>query len=98
MTIYITDTTMTPPKDILFGNYQAAVAYLEVLSKRAFGQSRKDYMVLLESMGHGYDDTSSVNFVRAMSERFNIGVVREGRKFRCDISAAFAFNKEEYGS
>ena len=98
MQIYITDTTITPPKDVILGSYQAAIGYLESMSKRAFGQSRKDYMLLLESMGHGYDDTTSVNFVRAMAERFNIGIVRDGRKFRCDISVAFAFNQEEYGS
>jgi hypothetical protein len=98
MKIYITDTTITPVKDVLFNDYNSATRYLEGMSQRAFGQTRKDYMLLLESMGHGYDDTSSVNFVRAMSERFNIGVVREGRKVKCDISAAIMFDKEEYGS
>lgn len=68
------------------------------MSQRAFGQTRKDYMLLLESVGHGNDDSASVNFVRAMSERFNVGVIREGRKMRCDITSAFMFNKPEYGS
>ena len=98
MTIYIRDTTLKPAKDVLFNDYKSAVQYLEGISQRAFGQTRKEYMLLLESVGHGYDDGASVNFVRAMSERFNIGVIRDGRWMRCDISAAFVFNKEEYGS
>lgn len=98
MKIYITDTTIKPAQDKLFDNYSNAVRYLEGVAQRAFGQSRRDYMLMLESMGHGSDDTSSVNFVRAMSERFNIGLIREGRKMRCDITSAFVFNKPEYGS
>jgi hypothetical protein len=53
---------------------------------------------MLESVGHGYDDNNSVNFVRSMSERFDIGLVREQRKFKCDISSAVMWDKEEYGS
>lgn len=98
MQIYITDTTVRPPRDVAFNDYTSAVRHLEGMSQRAFGQTRKDYMVLLESMGHGDDDFGSVNFVRAMSERFNVGVIREGRKMRCDITSAFVFNKPEYGS
>lgn len=98
MQIYITDTTMTPSRDTVFNTYSAAVKHLEGMSQRAFGQSRRQYMLLLESMGHGNDDTNSVNFVRAMAERFDIGVIREGRKIHCDITSAFMFNKPEYGS
>lgn len=98
MQIYITDTTLNPAKDVLFNNYLSAVNYLEGVSKRALGKSRKDFMLLLESIGHGEDDAGSVTFVRAMSEKFNIGIVREGRKMRCDITSAFMFNKPEYGS
>ncbi len=98
MQIYITDTTATPNKDVVFTQYNAAVKYLEGMSRRAFGQTRKDYMNLLESVGHGEDDSASVNFVRAMADRFQIGLIREGRKMKCDITAAFVFNKPEYGS
>ena len=97
MQIYITDTTVRPPTDVRFNDYQSAVQYLEGMSQRS-GQSRKDFMILLESCGHGDDDRGSVTFVRAMAERYNIGVIREGRKMRCDIASAFAFNKPEYGS
>ncbi len=98
MQIYITDTTLNPPQDKVFNDYPSAVRYLEGISQRAFGQSRKSYMMLLESVGHGEDDSQSVNFVRAMTERFNIGIIRDGRKMRCDITSAFMFNKPEYGS
>ena len=98
MNIYIADTTLAPVKNVLFDNYTTAVQYLEGMSQRAFGQTRRDYMLLLESVGHGYDDNNSVNFVRAMSERFEIGIVRDGRKMRCDISSAELFSQEEYGS
>lgn len=97
MQIYITDTTVRPVKDVVFNDYASAVKYLEGMSARA-GQPRKEFMILLESCGHGEDDRGSVTFVRAMAERYNIGVIREGRKMRCDITSAFAFNKPEYGS
>lgn len=98
MQIYITDTTVTPVQDKIFNDYISAVKHLEGMSQRAFGQTRKSYMLVLESMGHGNDDYNSINFVRAMAERFNVGVIRDGRKMRCDITSAFMFNKPEYGS
>jgi len=97
MQIYITDTTVNPVKDVVFNDYASSVKYLEGMATRS-GQSRRDFMILLESCGHGDDDRGSVTFVRAMAERYNIGVIREGRKMRCDITSAFAFNKPEYGS
>ena len=98
MQIYITDTTINPVKDVVFNTYMAAVKHLEGMVRRAFGQTRKDYMLLLESVGHGDDDGNSVNFVRAMAERFEMGVLRSGRKMRCDVTSVFMFNKPEYGS
>jgi hypothetical protein len=98
MTIYITDTTVRPPKDVTFNDFPSAVRHLEGMCQRGIGQSRKNHMLLLESVGHGEDDWGSVNFVRAMAERYEIGVIRDGRKMRCDITSAFAFNKPEYGS
>lgn len=98
MQIYITDTTIPSIKNVTFNTYGDVVKYLEGMCQRSFGQSRKRYMLLLESMGHGEDDSNSVNFVRGMSERFNIGVIREGRTVKCDITSIFMFNKPEYGS
>jgi hypothetical protein len=98
MQIYITDTTIKPVRDVVLGSYVEAVKYLEGMSSRAFGGSRKSYMDLLESVGHGEDDSGAINFVRAMQEQFPIGIIREGRKMRCDITSVSVFNKPEYGS
>ena len=97
MTIYITDTTVNPARDVTFNDYQSAVRHLEGMAARS-GQPRKSFMILLESIGYGGDDSGSVTFVRAMSDKFNIGIVRNGRKMRCDITSAFTFDKPEYGS
>lgn len=98
MTIYITDTTVKPYKDVTFNDYHSAVRYLEGMCQRSGQGTRRDHMILLESIGYGDDDPTSVTFVRSMAERFDIGIIREGRKMRCDITTAFAFNKPEYGS
>jgi hypothetical protein len=55
-------------------------------------------MILLEEVGHGEDDRQAVNFVRAMAEAFNIGIVREGNLMRCDITAVALYQKPEYGN
>lgn len=98
MQIYINDKTLNPPKDIFFTDYKSVVRYLEGMVQRETGHPRKNYMLFLESVGHGGDDSDSVNFVRSMSERFDIGIIREGRRMRCDITAASMYNKPEYGS
>ena len=96
MIIYITDTTLARPTDVLFKTYPEAVKYLEGMCIRT-GQTRKNYMILLEEVGFGYDDLDSATFVRGMAEKFDMGVVRENRKFRCDITTTTVFNKPEYG-
>lgn len=102
MQYYVVDTTLNPPQEKRFDSYPEIVRYLEQVSARAFGQTRKDRMILLESLGHGYDDSNSVTFVRSMLEQFNIGVIRDrlnpNERFRCDITSIALFQKEEYGS
>jgi len=102
MQFYVVDTTIIPAQEKRFNSYQEIVQYLEQMSIRAFGQTRKQRMVMLEEIGHGYDDINSVTFVRSMSEKFNIGILRDGlnknQQFRCDISSVALFQKEEYGS
>ena len=102
MTIYVIDTTVTPARETRFTSYFDTVRYLEGMSQRAFGQTRKQRMNLLEECGHGYDDTNSVTFVRSMAEQFDIGVVRNdagvSRRMKCDITTATLFQKEEFGS
>ena len=97
MIIYITDTTLTKPQDMFFKTYPEAIKYLESMCIRT-GKSRKQYMILLEDVGYGYDDSNSATFVRGMAEKFDMGVVRENRKVRCDISTISVFDKPEYGN
>lgn len=102
MNIYIIDTTVKPPIEKRVPNYQEAVKYLESMSIRAFGQTRKQRMVMLEEIGHGYDDSGSVNFVRSMAEKFEMGVIRNNagalNRMRCDLTNLNTFGKEEFGS
>lgn len=101
MEYYVIDTTLNPPVDKRFSTYPRIVKYLEEMCGRSFGQSRKQRMVLLEEIGFGYDDNDSVNFVRSMSEKFNIGVIRDadrpGLKMRCDITSIALYQREEFG-
>jgi len=102
MQYYVVDTTLNPPQEKRFTEYGHVVQYLEQMSVRAFGQSRKQRMIMLEEIGHGHDDSSSVNFVRSMAEKFNMGVLRDGvfrnERMRCDITSVALFQREEFGS
>ncbi len=102
MQYYVVDTTIRPAQEKRFTSYPQIVAYLEGMCQRAFGETRKTRMVLLESLGHGYDDTDSVTFVRSMAQNFNMGVIRDGvtagEKMQCDITAVELFQKDEFGS
>jgi len=98
MEYYVVDSTVRPAKSVKFKTYPEIVKHLEGMSVRAFGQTRKERMLLLEEVGHGEDDRQAVNFVRTMSEKFNIGIVREDQLMRCDIAAVSLYQKEEYGN
>jgi hypothetical protein len=98
MIFYIVDTTVSPPRNLQFGSYPEAVNHLERMSERAYKQTRKQRMLMLEEIGHGYDDPNSVTFVRTMAEQFDMGVLREGRKTRCDISLIPLHQQDEFGS
>lgn len=97
MTFYITDTTINPVKLKTFNTYNEVVAYLEGMSIRAYNQTKKDRTLLLEGLGYGADDRNSTLFVRSMQEKFDVGVLRENAKIRCDITTIVAFQKPEYG-
>jgi hypothetical protein len=97
MIFYIVDTTVKFDQEKKFHTYQGVVKYLAGMSQRAYGKTIKDRQILLEEMGHGTDDRNATLFVRSMQEQFNIGVIREGRKIRCDITAINAFQSSEFG-
>ena len=102
MQYYVVDTTVNPAREQRFNSYSEIVRHLEGMCQRAFGEPRKARMVLLESLGHGYDDPDAVNFVRSMAQQFNMGVIRDGvtagEQMRCDITSVKLFQSEEYGS
>ena len=69
------DTTVG--KYVQFNTVAELVNYLgNVLVPRAFNLSRKQYTQNLTDLGHGPDDRDGVTLTRALSEQFNIGVVR----------------------
>lgn len=102
MKFYVIDTTIPNQQEKWFSSYPEIIKYLEQMSVRAFGQTRKQRMTLLEEIGHGYDDSDSVTFVRSMAEKFNMGVLRDGlkvdQKMRCDVPSVALFQKDEFGS
>ena len=98
MKYYVIDTTVRPSQTLKFDTYPELVSHLEGMSRRQYGQSRKERMIILEEVGHGYDDNQGVNFVRSMAEVFNMGVLREEGLMRCDVTSVALYQKEEYGS
>jgi len=95
MKYYIQDNTIG--QAVYFENVADLVTYLEGLSKKSFNLTRNQFMDTLVSLGHGYDDNDGVVFTRAMSEHFNIGIIKNDKHVLCDVHAASSFNKEEYG-
>ena len=99
MNYYIVDTTLNVADNIrAFPTYPDIVHYLEAVCKRQYNQTRPQRMIMLEEIGHGNDDRQAVNFVRSMAEQFSMGIVREGRYVRCDITSVALYQKDEYGS
>lgn len=102
MKFFINDTTTKPPRAAQFNTYQEVVKYLEGMSQRAYGQTRKERMYLIEELGGGPDDRDSVSFVRAMANAFEIGVIRNDaghlRQMKCDITSIDQFQADEFGS
>lgn len=97
MQFYVVDTTIQPAQERRFNNYPDMVNYFDGMSKRAYGQDRKQRTRLLEEIGYGTDDRNATLFVRSIQEKFETGVVRDGRRTQCDIASIVAFQKPEYG-
>lgn len=94
---YVKDKSLNPPEERTFNSYQTLVRYLDVMCQRAFRQTKLQRTQLLEECGHGTDDHNSTLFVRSMQERFDIGVIRDGRRIQCDVTTLVAYQKPEYG-
>jgi hypothetical protein len=97
MTFYIKDTTLPSRVVTQFNTYPELVRYLSEVSKRAYGQNMQQRTILLEEIGYGKDDHNATLFVRSMQEKFEIGIIREGRCTRCDVTTIVAYQKPEYG-
>lgn len=102
MIYFINDTTIKPPQEVRFNTYNESVTYLEGMTKRAYKQTRKERMYMMEELGHGPDDRDSVSFVRAMANAFEMGVIRNDagklRQMKCDITTINQFQSEEFGN
>lgn len=97
MKYYIQDSTVGN-KVVYFNTVNELVSYFNGLIPRAFGMNRNQYIQHLLDLGHGYDDADGITLTQALSEQFNIGVVRKnGQHERTNVHQASKFLKEEYG-
>lgn len=93
---YIQDSTIG--RYVTFDSVPQLVNYFNILIPRAFKLSRQEYVQNLLDLGYGYDDADGVMLTRAISEEFNIGVVREdGAYVRTDVHNVSSFPQKEYG-
>jgi hypothetical protein len=97
MIFYVIDTTLKPSQEKRFQSYTGLVRYLEGISQRAYSQTRQQRAILLEEIGYGVDDRNATLFVRSIQEKFEIGVIRDGRRTQCDVTTIVAYQKPEFG-
>lgn len=97
MTFYVVDTTISKGGKnpvLLFESTAGVVNYLEQMCSRKFRQSRKDYMINVESLGFGDDDPQGRSFYEQMEQYFQMGVIRnDSQPIRCNIFEADRFSK-----
>ena len=94
--LYIQDSTIG--KYVTFDTVPQLVSYLNTMIPRAFKLSREEYVQNLIDLGFGYDDPQGVMITRALSDQFNIGVIKDGNYVRTDVHAVSNFQQEEYGN
>jgi hypothetical protein len=94
--LYIQDSTIG--KYVTFNTVPELVKYFNFMIPRAFKISKEEYVQNLIELGYGYDDPQGIMLTRAMSENFNIGVIRNDTYVRTDIHTATQYQKEEYGN
>ena len=91
---YIIDTTVKKGGKnpvLLFENVPSVVKHLEGMCQRQHRQSRRDYMLAVESIGHGGDEPTGRAFYEQMEQYFTMGIVRsDSRPIRCNIFEANA--------
>lgn len=93
---YVNNTVIG--KVIYFNTVPELVAYLgDILVPLFFKKPKAQYLQYLAELGHGYDDGTGIVLTRALSESFDIGVVKDGRHVRTDVHIAAKFADEGYG-
>lgn len=92
MKYYIVDPS-TGNKTFSFNSLNEVISYLEIACKRLHKMSRKDYMQNLEELGYSADDALGRNFIEAMADSFNIGVIKDNKLVRCNIFEATHYSK-----
>ena len=91
MKYYVEDETNKKSPVTYFTTLSEVVKHLEGSCKRKTGMSRKNYMQNLVDLGHPLDDDGSIAFISAMSEIFDIGIVKENHRVRSNIVEATRF-------
>lgn len=93
---YVKDTTIG--QFVYFNSVNELVNYLgNSMVPRATGGTRAQFVQNLIDLGHGYDDNDGVMLTRALSETFDIGIVRENTHVRTDVHEATRFTSSGYG-
>ena len=92
MKYYIIDTSLGK-KPIFFNKINEVVTHLEGSCKRIYNLSREQYMQNLVELGHAADEPTGRNFITSMSDRINIGLIKDNTLLRCDIFAATHYSK-----
>jgi hypothetical protein len=91
-TYYIIDTTVkTDGKNpvLFFTEIPSVISHLEKMCRRQLGQTRGDYMLNCESLGHGGDEQTGRAFYDQMEQYFTVGIVRNDSKpIKCNIFEA----------
>ena len=94
---YIIDKSVNPPQDKRFNTYPEVINCMGEICKRMYGQTKEERVNLLVECGN-YADPNWVTFYRSMAEVVDNGVIRDGKRMRCDIANVEFFRDENYGN
>ena len=101
---YVVDSTINQNGKnpvVIFETIPGVIKHLEGMCQRHFRQSRKEYMIMAESVGHSADEATGRAFYDQMEQYFNIGVIRSGNtpvKTNIFEAAAFLKGKDVHGN
>ena len=92
---YVIDSTIKQNGQhpvILFETIPGVIKKLEDMCVRRFNQSRREYMLMVESVGHGGDEATGRSFFDQMEQYFSVGVIRkDSTPIKCNIFQADHF-------